>query len=77
MYRSDVPRDVHAVVATIKAKRTTEFVNRSHTGVKRGINQPSTMASGEDLVKMLRAVYLIGNSTSVAESWKAGSDHMT
>merc|ERR1712147_577171 len=44
MYRGDVvPKDVNASVATIKTKRTIQFVDWSPTGFKCGINyQPPT-----------------------------------
>ena len=45
MYRGDVvPKDVNASVATIKTKRTIQFVDWSPTGFKCGINyQPPTI----------------------------------
>ena len=45
MYRGDVvPKDVNASVATIKTKRTIQFVDWSPTGFKCGINyQPPTV----------------------------------
>ncbi|RWW04455.1 hypothetical protein GW17_00032319 [Ensete ventricosum] len=44
MYRGDVvPKDVNAAVATIKTKRTIQFVDWCPTGFKCGINyQPAT-----------------------------------
>ena len=39
MYRGDVvPKDVNAAVATIKTKRTIQFVDWCPTGFKCGIN---------------------------------------
>merc|ERR1712064_260559 len=60
MYRGDVvPKDVNAAVATIKTKRTIQFVDWSPTGFKCGINyQPPTV---------VRAVCMISNSTAIAE----------
>jgi tubulin alpha len=48
MYRGDVvPKDVNASVATIKTKRTIQFVDWCPTGFKCGINyQPPTVVSG-------------------------------
>merc|ERR1712031_136743 len=48
MYRGDVvPKDVNASVATIKTKRTIQFVDWSPTGFKCGINyQPPTVVPG-------------------------------
>merc|ERR1719264_2421448 len=45
MYRGDVvPKDVNAAVATIKTKRTIQFVDWCPTGFKCGINyQPPTV----------------------------------
>merc|ERR1711971_34680 len=50
MYRGDVvPKDVNASVATIKTKRTIQFVDWSPTGFKCGINyQPPTVVPGGD-----------------------------
>ena len=69
MYRGDVvPKDVNASVATIKTKRTIQFVDWSPTGFKCGINyQPPTVVPGGDLAKVMRAVCMISNSTAVAE----------
>merc|ERR1711988_1702129 len=46
MYRGDVvPKDVNAAIATIKTKRTIQFVDWCPTGFKCGINyQPPTVA---------------------------------
>ncbi|URE16022.1 hypothetical protein MUK42_37695, partial [Musa troglodytarum] len=62
------PRDVNAAVATIKTKRTIQFVDWCPTGFKCGINyQPPTVVPGGDLAKVQRAVCMISNSTSVAD----------
>ena len=77
MYRGDVvPKDVNAAVATIKTKRTIQFVDWCPTGFKRlgsstrgsvprcGINyQPPTVVPGGDLAKVMRACCMISNST--------------
>lgn len=57
MYRGDVvPKDVNASVATIKTKRTIQFVDWCPTGFKCGINyQPPTVVPGGDLAKVQRA----------------------
>ena len=54
MYRGDVvPKDVNAAVATIKTKRTIQFVDWCPTGFKCGINyQPPTVVPGGDLAKV-------------------------
>merc|ERR1719504_62993 len=69
MYRGDVvPKDVNAAVATIKTKRTIQFVDWCPTGFKCGINyQPPTVVPGGDLAKVMRAVAMMSNSTAIAE----------
>merc|ERR1719181_464014 len=54
MYRGDVvPKDVNASVATIKTKRTIQFVDWCPTGFKCGINyQPPTVVPGGDLARV-------------------------
>eukprot|EP00889_Picochlorum_renovo_P008815 jgi/Picre1/35845/NNA_003305.t1 len=57
-----------AAVATIKTKRTIQFVDWCPTGFKCGINyQPPTVVPGADLAKVQRAVCMISNSTAIAE----------
>merc|ERR1712038_1785656 len=70
MYRGDVvPKDVNAAVATIKTKRTIQFVDWCPTGFKVGINyQPPTVVPGADLAKVQRACSMISNSTAIADS---------
>nr|CAD7260366.1 unnamed protein product [Timema shepardi] len=62
LYRGDVvPKDVNASIATIKTKRTIQFV---------GINyQPPTVVPGGDLAKVQRAVCMLSNTTAIAEAW--------
>merc|ERR1711861_88473 len=69
MFRGDVvPKDVNASVATIKTKRTIQFVDWCPTGFKCGINyQPPTVVPGGDLAKVMRACCMISNSTAIAE----------
>ena len=60
-----VPKDVNAAVATIKTKRTIQFVDWCPTGFKCGINyQPPTVVPGGDLAKVMRAccMFLAGAS---------------
>merc|ERR1712125_222347 len=70
LYRGDVvPKDVNAAIATIKTKRTIQFVDWRPTGFKSGINyQPPTVVPGGDLAKVMRACAMIANSTAVAEA---------
>uniref|UniRef100_H2RAU0 Tubulin alpha 1c n=1 Tax=Pan troglodytes TaxID=9598 RepID=H2RAU0_PANTR len=78
LYRGDVvPKDVNAAIATIKTKRTIQFVDWCPTGFKVGINyQPPTVVPGGDLAKVQRAVCMLSNTTAVAEAW-ARLDHKT
>merc|ERR1711943_16272 len=70
MYRGDVvPKDVNSAVATIKTKRTIQFVDWSPTGFKCGINyQPPTVVPGGDLARVMRAVCMVANTTAIAEA---------
>merc|ERR1719324_2015587 len=76
LYRGDVvPKDVNAAIATIKTKRTIQFVDWCPTGFKCGINyQPPTVVPGGDLAKVQRACCMISNTTTVAEVF-ARIDH--
>lgn len=58
LYRGDVvPKDVHQAVATLKTKRTIQFVDWCPTGFKIGIcYQPPQMVPNGDLAKVNRAV---------------------
>jgi len=69
MYRGDVvPKDVNAAIATVKNKRTIQFVDWCPTGFKVGINyQPPTVVPGGDLAKVQRAVTMISNTTAIGE----------
>lgn len=62
------PKDVNAAAASIKTKRTIQFVDWSPTGMKIGINsQPPTHVPGDDLAQAKRSVCSIANSTAIAE----------
>ena len=76
LYRGDVvPKDVNAAIATIKTKRTIQFVDWCPTGFKVGINyQPPTVVPNGDLAKVPRAVCMLSNTTAIAEAW-ARLDH--
>merc|ERR1712061_393253 len=76
LYRGDVvPKDVNAAIATIKTKRSIQFVDWCPTGFKVGINyQPPTVIPGGDLAKTPRAVCMLSNTTAIAEAW-ARLDH--
>uniref|UniRef100_A0A7N0V7L8 Tubulin/FtsZ 2-layer sandwich domain-containing protein n=1 Tax=Kalanchoe fedtschenkoi TaxID=63787 RepID=A0A7N0V7L8_KALFE len=62
------PKGVNAPVATIKTKRTIQFVDWCPTGFNYGINyqSPAVVSSG-DLAKMQRVMYMISNLTRVVE----------
>merc|ERR1719269_206334 len=76
MYRGDVvPKDVNAAIATIKTKRTIQFVDWCPTGFKCGINyQPPTVVPGGDLAKVQRACCMISNTTTVGEFFEGRED---
>jgi tubulin alpha len=62
------PKDVNAAVASIKTKKSIQFVDWSPTGMKIGINsQAPTNVPGDDLAKVQRSVCSIANSTAIAE----------
>ncbi|KAL5261138.1 hypothetical protein ACHWQZ_G007000 [Mnemiopsis leidyi] len=76
LFRGDVvPKDVNAAIATIKTKKSIQFVDWCPTGFKVGINyQPPTAVPGGDLAKVQRAVCMLSNTTAIAEAW-ARLDH--
>lgn len=61
LYRGDVvPKDVQAAVASIKTKRTIQFVDWCPTGFKLGIcNEPSATIPGGDLAKTSRSLCML------------------
>jgi len=71
MYRGDVtPKDVNSAVATIKTKRTIQFVDWSPTGMKCGIvSKPPCCVPGGDLACAARGVALAANTTAIAEAF--------
>ncbi|XP_073985197.1 tubulin alpha chain-like isoform X2 [Rhodnius prolixus] len=71
LYRGDVvPKEVNAAIATIKTKRSIEFVDWSPTGFKVGINyQPPTVVPGGDLGQVNRALCMLANTTAINEAW--------
>jgi len=70
MYRGDVtPKDVNAAVATIKGKRTVQFVDWAPTGIKVGINyQAVTVVPGDIMSATGRSLAMVSNTTAVAEA---------
>uniref|UniRef100_A0A8C0I654 Tubulin alpha chain n=1 Tax=Balaenoptera musculus TaxID=9771 RepID=A0A8C0I654_BALMU len=73
LYRGDVvPKDVSAATATVKTKRSIQFVDWCPAGFKVGTNyQPPT---GGDVAKVQQAVCMLSNTTAIAEAW-ARLDH--
>jgi len=71
LYRGDVaPNDVTSAIASIKTKRSIQFVDWCPTGFKVGINhQPPTAIPGGDLAQVSRAVCMLSNTTAIAEAW--------
>ncbi|XP_074989722.1 LOW QUALITY PROTEIN: tubulin alpha-8 chain-like [Calonectris borealis] len=71
LYRGDaVPKDVNAAIASIKTKRSIQFVDWCLTGFKVGIDyQPPMMVPSGDLVKVQHAVCVLSNTTAIAEAW--------
>jgi tubulin alpha len=76
-----VSKDVGAAFATIKIKtkikikRTIQLVDWCPTGFKMGLNyQPPTVVPGGDLAKVQRAVYMLANTTAMAEA-RSRLDH--
>lgn len=69
MYRGDVvPKDMNAAVATIKSKRTINFVDWCPTGFKAAINHcPATVVPGGDIAKTLRSLLMISNTTAIGD----------
>jgi len=65
------PSEVNAAVASIKTKRTVQFVDWCPTGFKSGINHaPPTVVPGGDLARVKRSVTMITNNTAIVELFK-------
>jgi len=71
LYRGDVvPKDANAAIASIKSRRSIQFVDWCPTGFKLGINnQAPTVVPEADLAKVNRAVCMLANTTAIAEAW--------
>jgi len=71
LYRGDVvPKDVQAAVASIKTKRTIQFVDWCPTGFKLGVcNEPPSLVPGGDLAKVSRSLCMLSNTTAIATAW--------
>jgi len=71
LYRGDVvPKDINKAVATIKTKRSIQFVDWCPTGFKVGINDaPITVVPGSNLAGTPRSVCMLSNTTAIQTAW--------
>ncbi|KAL0567640.1 alpha-tubulin [Marasmius crinis-equi] len=71
LYRGDVvPKDVQAAVASVKTKRTIQFVDWCPTGFKLGVcNEPAACVPGGDLAKTSRSLCMLSNTTAISAAW--------
>ncbi|KAI0921634.1 Tubulin beta chain [Taiwanofungus camphoratus] len=71
LFRGDVvPKDVQAAVATIKTKKTIQFVDWCKTGFKLGVcSEPSAYVPGGDLAKTTRSLCMLSNTTAIRTAW--------
>lgn len=71
LYRGDVvPKDCNAAIASIKTKRTIQFVDWCPTGFKLGIcNEPPALVPGGDTAKVSRSLCMLSNTTAIASAW--------
>ncbi|KAK3847247.1 MAG: tubulin alpha chain-like protein [Linnemannia gamsii] len=71
LYRGDViAKDVSSTIATLKTKKTIQFVDWCPTGFKVGINgAPPTVIPGGEVAKVHRAVCMLSNTTAIGEAW--------
>jgi len=71
LYRGDVvPKDVNAAIASIKTKKSIQFVDWCPTGFKIGINRREpTVVPGSEQAQVSRALCMLSNTTAIAEAW--------
>jgi len=71
LYRGDVvPKDINSAIATMKTKKSIQFVDWSPTGFKVGINDaPTTVVPGSNLAKTPRSVCMLSNTTAIQTAW--------
>ncbi|KIP10686.1 hypothetical protein PHLGIDRAFT_125385 [Phlebiopsis gigantea 11061_1 CR5-6] len=71
LYRGDVaPKEVQSAIASIKTRKTIQFVDWCPTGFKLGIcNEPAANVPGGDLAKTSRSLCMLSNTTSIAAAW--------
>ncbi|ETW83739.1 alpha 3 tubulin [Heterobasidion irregulare TC 32-1] len=72
LYRGDVvPKDANAAIASIKTKKTIQFVDWIQTGFKLGVcSEPASTVPGGDLAKTSRSLAMLSNTTAIASAWK-------
>ncbi|KAL1739017.1 alpha-tubulin, partial [Schizophyllum fasciatum] len=64
------PKDTQAAVASIKTKRTIQFVDWCPTGFKLGVcNEAPATVPGGDLAKVPRSLCMLSNTTAIAAAW--------
>merc|ERR1711890_38426 len=65
-----VPKDINSAIATMKTKKSIQFVDWSPTGFKVGINDaPTTVVPGSNLAKTPRSVCMLSNTTAIQTAW--------
>ncbi|XP_033340658.2 tubulin alpha-2 chain [Megalopta genalis] len=71
LYRGEVsPSDVNSAIASLKGKKSIQFVDWVPTGFKVGINhQPTMSVPGGDIANTKRTVTMLSNNTAVKETW--------
>lgn len=69
VYREDMtPEDINMVIITIKTEHIIQIMDWCPTGFKVGINYQTPPSSpGGDLAKVLRAMYMLSNTTIITE----------
>lgn len=71
LYRGDVtPKDAQVAVATIKTKKTIQFVDWCLTGFKLGIcSETSSVVPNGDLARATRSLCMLSNTTAISVAW--------
>ncbi|THH31299.1 hypothetical protein EUX98_g2872 [Antrodiella citrinella] len=71
LYRGDVgPKDAQNAVASVKTKKTIQFVDWCPTGFKLGIcAEPAAQVPGGDLAKTSRSLCMLSNTTAISAAW--------
>jgi len=71
LYRGDVsPKEAQAAVASIKTKKSIQFVDWCPTGFKLGIcNEAAALVPGGDLARTTRSLCMLSNTTAISAAW--------